>query len=68
MSSERRPAGPSGGVSAGPSGERSAGAILVDALRDAGVTHLFANFGSDHPAIIEALARDAAALGTERQV
>jgi acetolactate synthase-1/2/3 large subunit len=58
MSSERRPAGPPGGVSAGPSGERSAGAILVDALRDAGVTHLFANFGSDHPAIIEALARD----------
>ncbi|AZS35688.1 Benzoylformate decarboxylase [Microbacterium lemovicicum] len=37
---------------------RSAGALLVDALRDAGVTHLFANFGSDHPAIIEALAQD----------
>lgn len=37
---------------------RSAGALLIDALRDAGVTHLFANFGSDHPAIIEALARD----------
>jgi len=37
---------------------RSAGALLIDALRDAGVTHLFANFGSDHPAIIEALAAD----------
>jgi acetolactate synthase I/II/III large subunit len=38
--------------------ERSAGALIVDALRDAGVTHFFANFGSDHPAIIEALAVD----------
>lgn len=41
--------------------ERTAGALLVDALRSAGVTHLFANFGSDHPAIIEALAQDRAA-------
>ncbi|QBR90291.1 thiamine pyrophosphate-requiring protein [Microbacterium wangchenii] len=38
--------------------ERSAGQLIVDALREAGVTHLFANFGSDHPAIIEALAAD----------
>lgn len=38
--------------------DRSAGALLLDALREAGVTHLFANFGSDHPAIIEALAQD----------
>lgn len=38
--------------------ERSAGALIIDALHDAGVTHLFANFGSDHPAIIEALAAD----------
>ena len=38
--------------------ERSAGALIIDALREAGVTHLFANFGSDHPAIIEALAAD----------
>lgn len=38
--------------------DRSAGALLIDALREAGVTHLFANFGSDHPAIIEALAAD----------
>lgn len=40
--------------------ERSAGRLIVDALRDAGVTHFFANFGSDHPAIIEALAADRA--------
>ncbi|GAA3752442.1 thiamine pyrophosphate-requiring protein [Microbacterium kribbense] len=32
--------------------------LLVSTLREAGVTHLFANFGSDHPAIIEALADD----------
>ncbi|MER7797924.1 thiamine pyrophosphate-requiring protein [Microbacterium sp. NPDC096154] len=38
--------------------ERPAGSLVIDALRDAGVTHLFANFGSDHPAIIEALAAD----------
>ena len=38
--------------------DRSAGQLIVDALREAGVTHLFANFGSDHPAIIEALAAD----------
>lgn len=37
---------------------RAAGALIVDALRDAGVAYLFANFGSDHPAIIEALAAD----------
>lgn len=36
----------------------SAAALLVEALRDAGVKYLFANFGSDHPAIIEALAAD----------
>jgi acetolactate synthase-1/2/3 large subunit len=34
------------------------GALIVQTLRAAGVTHLFANFGSDHPAIIEALAAD----------
>jgi acetolactate synthase I/II/III large subunit len=32
------------------------GAALLDALAQAGITHLFANFGSDHPAIVEALA------------
>lgn len=36
----------------------SAAALLVGALREAGVKYLFANFGSDHPAIIEALAAD----------
>ncbi|GAB3618188.1 thiamine pyrophosphate-requiring protein [Okibacterium endophyticum] len=36
----------------------SAAALLVEALREAGVRYLFANFGSDHPAIIEALAAD----------
>jgi len=39
-------------------GELSAGTLIINALREAGVTHLFANFGSDHPAIIEALAQD----------
>lgn len=32
--------------------------LLIDTLRHCGVRHVFANFGSDHPAIIEALARD----------
>lgn len=32
--------------------------LLISALRDAGVSHIFANLGSDHPAIIEALALD----------
>ncbi len=36
----------------------TAARLLIAALREAGVTHLFANFGSDHPAIIEALAQD----------
>ncbi len=30
---------------------------MLEALRDAGVEYIFANFGSDHPAIIEALAQ-----------
>jgi acetolactate synthase-1/2/3 large subunit len=32
------------------------GSALIEALNDAGITHIFANFGSDHPAIMEALA------------
>ncbi|MGO2110449.1 MAG: thiamine pyrophosphate-requiring protein, partial [Pseudoclavibacter sp.] len=40
------------------SGEATAARMLVDTLRDAGVRYAFANFGSDHPAIIEALAAD----------
>src|SRR5437764_8990954 len=34
------------------------GSALIDALEDAGITHLFANFGSDHPAILETLSRN----------
>jgi acetolactate synthase-1/2/3 large subunit len=34
----------------------SASTALLAALSDAGVTHIFANFGSDHPALIEAIA------------
>src|SRR6185436_3590321 len=30
---------------------------LIEALVDAGVSYLFANFGSDHPGIVEALAQ-----------
>ena len=36
----------------------SAAALLIESLREAGVKYLFANFGSDHPAIIEALAAE----------
>ena len=32
------------------------GAAFIEALFEAGVSHIFANFGSDHPSIIEALA------------
>jgi len=40
------------------SGERyNTGDAILDALSDLGVTHIFSNFGSDHPAIIEALAK-----------
>jgi acetolactate synthase I/II/III large subunit len=31
-------------------------AAFLEALQEAGVSHIFANFGSDHPALIEALA------------
>ncbi len=30
---------------------------LLEALTEAGITHIFANFGSDHPGIIESLAQ-----------
>ena len=29
---------------------------MLDALQDLGVEYIFANFGSDHPAIVEAIA------------
>jgi acetolactate synthase-1/2/3 large subunit len=34
----------------------TAGTALIEALGEAGVSFIFANFGSDHPAIIESLA------------
>jgi acetolactate synthase-1/2/3 large subunit len=39
----------------------SGGRALLDALAEAGVPFIFANFGSDHPAIIEAIAEARAA-------
>ena len=32
------------------------GAALIDALQDLGVEFIFANFGSDHPAVVEGIA------------
>lgn len=43
----------------------TASAAFLDALTEAGVTHIFANWGSDHPGIVEALA---AARATGRPV
>jgi acetolactate synthase-1/2/3 large subunit len=40
-----------------PPSPYTGGSALIDALVEAGITHLFANFGSDHPAILETLAR-----------
>ena len=37
--------------------DRSTGMALLDALEDAGVEYIFANFGSDHSSIIESLAQ-----------
>ncbi len=34
----------------------TASTAFLDALTEAGVSHIFANFGSDHPALIEAVA------------
>jgi acetolactate synthase-1/2/3 large subunit len=34
----------------------SASTALLEALTEAGVSHVFANFGSDHPALVEAIA------------
>ena len=34
----------------------TASSAFLDALTEAGVTHLFVNFGSDHPAMVEAIA------------
>ncbi|MGH7086450.1 MAG: thiamine pyrophosphate-binding protein, partial [Acetobacteraceae bacterium] len=35
---------------------RTTATAILEALTEAGVSNLFANFGSDHPALIEALA------------
>ena len=40
----------------------TASAALLDSLQEAGVNFIFANFGSDHPALIEAIA-EARSLG-----
>ncbi|HKC89667.1 MAG TPA: thiamine pyrophosphate-binding protein, partial [Blastocatellia bacterium] len=40
----------------------TAGAALIEALHEAGVSFIFANLGSDHPAIVESLA-EASATG-----
>jgi acetolactate synthase I/II/III large subunit len=40
----------------------TASAAILQALQEAGVAYIFANFGSDHPALIEAIA-EARALG-----
>ena len=34
----------------------TASTALLEALSEAGVSYIFANFGSDHPALIEAIA------------
>jgi acetolactate synthase I/II/III large subunit len=34
----------------------TAGTALIEALREGGVSFIFANLGSDHPAIVESLA------------
>jgi acetolactate synthase-1/2/3 large subunit len=40
----------------------TASTAMLEALQEAGVSYIFANFGSDHPALIEAIA-EARALG-----
>lgn len=40
----------------------TASAAMLEALHEAGVSYIFANFGSDHPALLEAIA-EARALG-----
>jgi acetolactate synthase I/II/III large subunit len=40
----------------------TASAAMLEALHEAGVSYIFANFGSDHPALIEAIA-EARSLG-----
>jgi acetolactate synthase-1/2/3 large subunit len=46
----------------GASGAYTTSTALLDALQEAGVTHFFVNFGSDHPGLVECLA-EARAMG-----
>jgi acetolactate synthase-1/2/3 large subunit len=34
----------------------TAGTAFLEALKESGVSHIFANLGSDHPAIVESIA------------
>jgi acetolactate synthase I/II/III large subunit len=43
-------------------------AAFLEALQEAGVSHIFANFGSDHPALIESLAEMRATARTALKV
>jgi acetolactate synthase I/II/III large subunit len=45
----------------------TASAAMLEALEEAGVSYIFANFGSDHPALIEAIA-EARARASGRQI
>ena len=42
----------------------TASTAMLEALQEAGVSYIFANFGSDHPALVEAIA-EARALGRQ---
>src|SRR6185437_10054279 len=54
-SKARTPAGESSARS-GEDRMFTASAAMLEALHEAGVSYIFANFGSDHPALIEAIA------------
>lgn len=41
-----------------PSSKRSGAATILQALEAAGITHLFVNLGSDHPAFLAAFAKN----------
>jgi acetolactate synthase-1/2/3 large subunit len=45
------------GVSAAQGASYTTSTALLEALQDAGIEFIFANFGSDHPGVIEALAQ-----------
>ena len=45
------------GLTSLPSPATTTGSAFLDALVEAGVSYVFANFGSDHPGLVEAIAR-----------